>query len=88
MEVGANGVIDVHLSATEVSSGKQVTEFRQPLELSLTYAGSSPEDLDKLAIVHVVDGDVVEAVASVVHADQQAVCGEIWHFSRYAIAAE
>jgi hypothetical protein len=88
MTLGPDPAIDVHLSATEVSSGKAITRFKTPLSLVLTYEGSSAEASDGLTIVHVVDGNVREVVTSTVDADRRIVIGEIRHFSRYAVACE
>jgi hypothetical protein len=88
MELGPDPVIDVHLSATEVRSGRRITQFDKPLSLTLTYAGSSVEDPDRLRIVHLVDGTIREAVTGTLDANSRTVTGELWHFSRYALACE
>ena len=86
MELGPDDVIDVHLSATEVSSGRQITEFGRPLSITLTYDGASVEDPDGLNVVHLVNGTISEVVSGTVDADLKIVTGELSHFSRYAVA--
>lgn len=88
MEIGLDPTIDVFLSAVEISSGRRITEFFRPLKLRLTYAGSAVEDPSRLGIVYVKDGIIIETVETRVITRHELLVGEIWHFSRYAVAWE
>lgn len=88
MRLDPGADIAVHLTAEDVRSKRPVTEFDQPLTLRLTHAGSLLMEDTSLSIVYILDGMIVETVASRWHEEREFVVGQIWHFSRYAVAWE
>ena len=74
------------LKAVKLSDGTPVTTFEQPLDLRLSYAGSSTPipDVKKLRMYYVVDGLVKEQEASSLAKKGQTVYANIWHFSEYS----
>ena len=88
MKLGPGPTINVLLSATVVANGRRITRFKQPLSLTMSFHGSNAKDVRGLKVVYLEGTDVREVLKSRVNANEKTVTGEVWHFSRYAVACE
>jgi hypothetical protein len=86
---GNNVIVD--LSATDLASGRSITQFPVDLQLKLSYLlmGISRREAQRLTIVWLKDetiGGAVEPVKTTLQPMQYYAVGWIDHFSRFAMA--
>ena len=92
MRVVPGDYIHVQLYAFSSKTGKRIEQFPIPVQLSLSYADAQVDDLSKLVVEYLVDGEIDgprEALTGgVLDTTNKTLTVLLYHFSGYAMAID